>query len=213
MAAAVVASMKQSSRTIPLVWRRKPVGTPRSMSLFPSLSRIIRRRPSKSTKAGDNNNTSSSDLQQKQNNSAVQQRFTFTPRPSAIKISPFGFVGSLSPMRTMRQMVDAMDRVFEDTFAFPGTSTGDIRTPWDVKEDEAGLKMRFDMPGLSKEEVKSKEGGEGWRRSGSRVYEMRVALPEECVKEKVKAEFKNGVLIVDVPKINVERKVTEVEVQ
>ncbi|XP_028549369.1 26.7 kDa heat shock protein, chloroplastic [Dendrobium catenatum] len=136
-------------------------------------------------------------------------------------------------MRTMRQMVDAMDRVFEDTFAFPGTSTGDIRTPWDVKEDEAGLKMRFDMPGLSKEEVKvfveddvlvirseqreengeSKEGGEGWRRSGSRVYEMRVALPEECVKEKVKAEFKNGVLIVDVPKINVERKVTEVEVQ
>ncbi|KAL0923599.1 hypothetical protein M5K25_007660 [Dendrobium thyrsiflorum] len=231
MAAAVVASMKQSSRTIPLVWRRKPVSTPRSMSLFPSLSRIIRRRPSKSTKAGDNNNTSSRDLQQKQNNSAIQQRFT--PRPSALEISPFGFVGSLSPMRTMWQMLDAMDRVFEDTFAFPGTSTGDIRTPWDIKEDEEELKMRFDMPGLSKEEVKvlveddvlvirsqqreengeSKEGEEGWRRSSSRVYDMRVVLPEECVKEKVKAEFKNGVLIVTVPKIKVERKVTEVEVQ
>lgn len=135
-------------------------------------------------------------------------------------------------MRTMWQMLDTMNRLFEDSFAFPGTSTGEIRMPKDIKEDEKELKMRFDMPGLSKEEVKvcveddvlvirsqqreengeGNEREEGWRRRSSRVYDMRVVLPEECKKEKVKAEFENGVLIVTIPKMKAERNVIEVEV-
>lgn len=41
--------------------------------------------------------------------------------------------------------------IFEDTMVFPGRNSnrtgGEIRAPWDIK-------MRFDMPGLSKDDVK-----------------------------------------------------------
>jgi len=72
-----------------------------------------------------------------------------------------GLVDPFSPMRTMRQMLDTMDRLFDDAFMFPTSSRGtsrdnslSVRTPWDVMENEKEFKMRFDMPGLSKEDVK-----------------------------------------------------------
>lgn len=142
-------------------------------------------------------------------------------------------------MRTMRQMLDTMDRMFEDAMTFPGSTrngTGEIRAPWDIIEDEKEIKMRFDMPGMSKEEVKvsveddmlvikgehkAEEGeGEGeegkdswWRGKSESNYDMRMVLPDNCEKDKVKAELKNGVLLVSVPKTKVDRKVTDVEIQ
>ncbi|KAM0935043.1 putative Heat shock protein [Dioscorea sansibarensis] len=152
------------------------------------------------------------------------------PRRSTLDISPFGLVDPLSPMKTMRQMLDTMDRLFEDAVTFPGSigmsGAGEIRTPWDVTEDEKEVKMRFDMPGLSKEEVKvsveenvlvitgqHKEGegeAEPWWRSRS-SYDMRLLLPDECEKENVKAELRNGVLLVTVPKTKVDKKVIDVQ--
>lgn len=149
----------------------------------------------------------------------------------------------MSPMRTMRQMLDTMDRLFDDSMGFPMSSrrssspaaTGEVRLPWDIVEDEKEVKMRFDMPGLDKDEVKvmveddtlvirgehRKEdgaaegsGGDGWWKERSvSAYDMRMALPEECDKSKVRAELKNGVLLVSVPKTEVERKVIDVHVQ
>lgn len=208
------------------------------------------------TAAADENKENTS-LQVKQEPSAVEPR---APRRSVFEISPFGkpalssttsfflqlkpntlflssvtgLVDSMSPMRTMRQMLDTMDRIFEDAFAFPGKTEGEIRTPWDIKENENEVKIRYDMPGLSKEEVKvsleddvlviksqhRKETGEGeegdggwWRGSSASEYNIRLALPDGCEKEKVKAELKNGVLLVTVPKAKVERKVLDVEIQ
>lgn len=171
--------------------------------------------------------------------SAVERR----PRRPALEISPFGLVDPLSPMRTMRQMLETVDRMFEEAMAFPGTATGratvagggEVRTPWDVREEEGAVKMRFDMPGLSREEVKvsveddvlvirgehkKEEGGnkkegaeeEWWRRSASN-YSMRLLLPDNCEKDKISAELKNGVLMVTVPKGKVERKVIDVKIQ
>ncbi|KAG1355334.1 putative Small heat shock protein, chloroplastic [Cocos nucifera] len=135
----------------------------------------------------------------------------------------------------MRQMLDTMDRIFEDAMSFPGsgrTSVGEIRAPWDIMEDENEVKMRFDMPGLSKEEVKvsveddllvikgehreeegSKEEDSWWRGRSMSSYATRMLLPDNCDKDKVKAELKNGVLLVTIPKTKVERKVIDVEVQ
>ncbi|XP_039121542.1 small heat shock protein, chloroplastic isoform X1 [Dioscorea cayenensis subsp. rotundata] len=165
----------------------------------------------------------------KQKGTAPERR----PRPSTLDISPFGLVDPMSPMKTMRRMLDTMDRLFEDVVTFPGSigmsGAGEIRTPWDVTEDETEVKMRFDMPGLSKEEVKvsvedkvlvitgqHKEGegeAESWWRSRS-SYDMRLLLPDECEKENVKAELRNGVLLVTVPKINKgDKKVIDVQVQ
>lgn len=131
-------------------------------------------------------------------------------------------------------MLDTMDRIFEDALAFPGSAIGETRSPWDIREDEQEVKMRFDMPGLTKEEVKvtveddvlvirsqhkedvgeGKEGDDGWwRGSSASSYDMRLVLPDEAEKDQVKAEFKNGVLLVTVPKRKVERHVVDVEIK
>ncbi|XP_074284540.1 small heat shock protein, chloroplastic [Silene latifolia] len=156
----------------------------------------------------------------------VQQR---RPRMTALDVSPFGLIDSLSPMRTMRQMLDTMDRLFEDAMTMPG-GTNEVRAPWDVKEDENEIKMRFDMPGLDKEDIKisvedrvlvikgehkNEETGENesWGRRSFSSYNTKLQLPENCEMDKIKAELKNGVLYISVPKVKVERKVVDVQIQ
>ncbi|KAE8785539.1 26 kda heat shock protein [Hordeum vulgare] len=156
-----------------------------------------------------------------------------------------GLVDPMSPMRTMKQMLDTMDRLFDDAVGFPtarrspAAAAGEMpRMPWDIMEDDKEVKMRFDMPGLSREEVKvmveddalvirgehKKEAGEGqgeaagdgdgwWKERSVSSYDMRLALPDECDKSQVRAELKNGVLLVSVPKRETERKVIDVQVQ
>ncbi|KAH0456895.1 hypothetical protein IEQ34_014802 [Dendrobium chrysotoxum] len=210
---------------------RQTARFPRSAALFPSLSRMIRRRSVMATATDASKENTSLEVQVKQDASALQPR---APRRSVFDISPFGLVDSLSPVRTMRQVLDTMDRIFEDAFTFPGTTAGEIRAPWDIKEDDKEVKIRYDLPGLSKEEVKvsleddvlviksqhkeetgeKKEGEDGWwRGSSTSAYNIRLVLPDECEKDKVKAELKNGVLLVTVPKSKVERKVIDVEIQ
>ncbi|KAH9611780.1 hypothetical protein KSS87_011694 [Heliosperma pusillum] len=168
-----------------------------------------------------------SNTNQNQNQGAVvQQR---RPQMTAFDVSPFGLIDSLSPMRTMRQMLDTMDRLFEDAMTMPG-GTNEVRAPWDVKEDEAEIKMRFDMPGLDKEDVKvsvegrvlvikgehkAEESGENesWGRRSFSSYSTKLQLPGNCELDKIKAELKNGVLYISVPKVKVERKVVDVQIQ
>lgn len=142
-----------------------------------------------------------------------------------------GILDPLSPMRTMKQMLDSVDRLFEDALTFPGSNrpVGEIRSPWDIKEDEKELKMRFDMPGLSKEELKvyveddilvikgehkqEKEGGEeSWSSRSLSSYNMRLLLPDSCEKDKIKADLKNGVLFISIPKREIEHKVIDIQI-
>ncbi|KAL9240575.1 hypothetical protein vseg_014777 [Gypsophila vaccaria] len=165
-------------------------------------------------------------------NQGAAQAIERRPRRSALDISPFGLIDSLSPMRTMRQMLDTMDRLFEDAMTMPG-STVEVRPPWDVMEDDHEFKMRFDMPGLSREDVKvmvedrvlvikgehkKEESSENnsdssWGKRSYSSYDTRLKLPENCEVDKVKAELKNGVLHVSVPKVKVERKVIDVQIE
>ncbi|KAL5737053.1 hypothetical protein ACOSQ2_031841 [Xanthoceras sorbifolium] len=143
-----------------------------------------------------------------------------------------GLLDPLSPMRTMRQMLDTMDRLFEDAMRSQEAKIARylrrcllcgsvVRAPWDIKDDENEIKMQFDMPGLSKEDVMvsveddvlgSSGDHDFWSRSVS-SYDTRLQLPENCEKNNIKAELKNGVLYISFPKTKVERQVIDVQIR
>lgn len=93
-----------------------------------------------------------------------------------------------------------------------------IRRACDAKETGEGLQLRWDMPGLGKEDVKvyveentlvikgevqkEAEGEECERRLSTRID-----LPEKLYKTgEIKAEMKNGVLKVLIPKVKEEER-------
>ncbi|KAK4403489.1 Heat shock protein, mitochondrial [Sesamum angolense] len=134
-------------------------------------------------------------------------------RPDRRVFSPFaGVFDPFSTRSSLSQILNMMDQFMES----PVTSS--IRRNWDARETADGLHLRMDMPGLDKEDVKvSVEQntliikGEGKKEfeeeEHGRRYTSRIDLPEKLYKtNEIKAEMKNGVLKVFVPKIKEEER-------
>ncbi|XP_043703823.1 23.6 kDa heat shock protein, mitochondrial-like [Telopea speciosissima] len=100
-----------------------------------------------------------------------------------------------------------------------GTGAGGTRGGWDVIEEEKGLYIRIDMPGVGKEDVKvsveentmtiTGEGDKesGYRESGrrGRRYYNTIVIPMKLFKmDQIKAEMKNGVLTIVILKVKEE---------
>lgn len=116
-------------------------------------------------------------------------------------------------------MLNLMDQMLENPFVAASRGMGGgARRDFDVREDNEGLYIRVDMPGLGKEDVKvtveqdtlvirgeggeESEGGEEGRR-----YSSRIELPTKLYRtEEIKAEMKNGVLKILVPKFMAEER-------
>lgn len=108
-----------------------------------------------------------------------------------------------------------MDHPF---FSAPGGVGAAARRGWEARETEDALQLRVEMPGLGKEDVKVSveqntltikgEGGkEEGDEEGFQKYTSRIDLPEKLYRtDQIKAEMKNGVLKVVVPKVKEEER-------
>ncbi|XP_050265847.1 small heat shock protein, chloroplastic-like [Quercus robur] len=178
----------------------------RSISLAPSLSRSFNTNTQLS-KFDDHD-----DVDRRSDQSITRRR---GPAFFTDVFDPF------STTRSLSQVLNLMDQFIEDPFlaASRGVGAGSKRGSWDVKEDNDALYIRLDMPGLGKEDVtvSVEEStliikGEGEKLSeedeeSKRKYTSRLDLPPKLYKlDSIKAEMKNGVLKVLVPKIKEEEK-------
>lgn len=129
---------------------------------------------------------------------------------------------SLSPFRDLSQIQESFDRVFNDFMSLKktnGIQDFAFNPSCEIAEEENNYVLKFDLPGVSKDQVKveadkgqltvSAERKEEKRsetkkkhlselRYGS--YTRSFALPGTVDEKKVEARFENGVLTVTVPK-------------
>ncbi|KAJ4835557.1 hypothetical protein Tsubulata_049906 [Turnera subulata] len=135
----------------------------------------------------------------------------------------------LAPASSLSQVLNLMDQFMDNPFSATARRGGAAgsRRGIDVKEDENGVYVRMDMPGLGREDVKitveqntlvirgegpKEESGE--EEGGGRRYSSRLDLPPNVFKlDEIKAEMKNGVLKLVVPKVEEKKDVIEVKVQ
>lgn len=159
--------------------------------------------------------------------------------------------------RTVQEMMETMERMMEDPFAFstlewpssplPSEGVGGYRrrgrAPWEIKECESEYKMRFDMPGMNKEDVKvwveekmlvvkaekaqkkkqeneivelqqeKQQEEEEWSAKSYGRYSSRIALPDNVQFENIKAEVKDGMLYITIPKATSYSNILDIQVQ
>ncbi|KAG0476706.1 hypothetical protein HPP92_013547 [Vanilla planifolia] len=143
--------------------------------------------------------------------------------------------------RTVQQMIDTMERIMEDPFTSEreAAAAGGLngyrrggRTPWEIREVDGVYKMRFDIPGMTKTDARvwvedgmlvikaekqqsstEDEKEEEWPATSFGRYGSRIALPESVVVEEIRAEVRDGVLYVTVPKAEPKSNVVDVNVQ
>ncbi|GAB4857096.1 Small heat shock protein, chloroplastic [Ancistrocladus abbreviatus] len=119
-----------------------------------------------------------------------------------------------SPSRSVSQLMNLMDQLMDNPFTSTQRGMGiGGRRGWDIKEDENALYLRMDVPGLGREDVKVyvEENtliikGEGEKETedeqSRRRYSTRIGLTPNLYKiDGIKAEMKNGVLKVVIPRV------------
>lgn len=154
--------------------------------------------------------------------------------------SPISLIDHWDPFslstRSLKQMMKAMERVLSEA---PTTTMSLLepsymmRVPWDAVEDDECYKVRIDLLGFNKEEVKVQvEDGDlivnaehireeenqqqekkWWSTRTHGKYYTRIALPESVEATKVTAKLSNGVLEVWIPKIKMEKQVLDVKLE
>lgn len=156
-------------------------------------------------------------------------------------------------MRTMERIVDEDDDdrrplVVPAAMVSPTVQRADSaatayrrgRTPWEIKERAGDYLVRFDMPGMTREDVRvsvqdqtmvvvaekaekqgeahgengKEEEEEAWPAASYGRYRTRVELPENVDVEKIAAEVRDGVLYLNIPKVSPSGgKVVSIQVQ
>ena len=135
---------------------------------------------------------------------------------------PFEMALERRPVRSLTDLQQDMNRLFENVFGQPMTASGErTLTPrcdvWETKDD---LVVAFELPGVNEKEVGVSITGDlltlrGERRWADaaqeatyhhveRVYgkfERSIQVPMPVQADKVKASYREGVLTVTLPKV------------
>jgi len=131
-----------------------------------------------------------------------------------------------SPARQLVRLSDAMDRMFDETWARPfGRSEREFRLPLDVYTTPSEIVLTANVPGLKPEEVEVTLEGDTLTLRGEfkppmenvdyifqeRPYDkfsrtLTINVPVDH--EKVEAAFENGVLTITLPKAEAARPKT-----
>ncbi|XP_021906363.1 26.5 kDa heat shock protein, mitochondrial [Carica papaya] len=115
------------------------------------------------------------------------------------------------------QATENINRLFENMNLSPSQLMGRI------KEQDDRYILRYDMPGLTKEDVKitiddgvlsikgehkEEEGSneEHWSSTSYGYYDTKLSLPDDAKADEIKAELKDGVLTVMVPRTEKPKK-------
>lgn len=134
------------------------------------------------------------------------------------------------PFYPLRSLGFGLDQLFDNPFLSSSRGTGDAvrggsRKPWDATEDKDALYVRVDMPGLGKEDlniyaednalvIKGESLPDAEFDGSGRKYSRRIELPAKVYKlDQIKAQMKNGVLKVIVPKFTEEEVKNVINVQ
>jgi HSP20 family protein len=151
--------------------------------------------------------------------------------------SPSRDLFGLNPFSMFRRLSEEMDRAFASTFGLSrefgerGWERGVWSPAIEVREHNHNVEISAELPGMTKDEVKvecTEEGvileGEKRReheqeeagihrseRSYGHFYRL-IPLPEGAESDKAKAEFKNGILTVQVPISEQKRKGRQIQI-
>ncbi|CAL5202226.1 unnamed protein product [Lathyrus oleraceus] len=173
-----------------------------------------------------------------------------SPKMKVSQASPRVLLNQFPVARTVQQM-DTVDRIVEDPLVYNDGSRWIVvendeqnkrKFPWLIKEGHKDYKIRFNMPGMNKNDVKvwieekmlvvkaekvateqhegqAKSDGElseeheDWPTNSYGRYNHRISLPENIEFEKIKAQVKDGVLYITIPKAKASAKVIGIDVQ
>ena len=136
------------------------------------------------------------------------------------------------PMNVFDDMDTMIHSFFNTDWNFPVRDTGNWSPAVDVKETDNSFVLTTDIPGLTKKDIKINVANGKLSISGERTYETdqendnyhyrerrfgtfdrSFNLPDTVDEEKISASFKNGILIVALPKhANILPKEREIKV-
>ena len=144
------------------------------------------------------------------------------------------YLATHRPMRNLFNFHNQMEKVFGDFFASHNDESDTERTSWmptvDISEMENGFEIRAELPGVSEndvnvsvtdnrltikgekrqeEETEEKNYHRVERRYGS--FQRSFTLPRHVDSDGIKAQFTDGVLTLEIPKVEV-AKPTEIPI-
>jgi len=130
------------------------------------------------------------------------------------------FLSRWEPFRDMLSLRADMDRLFKSLFGeIPEEREGFWAPVMDIEEDNDNVMVRAEIPGMKKEDIKVSVRNNVLTISGERKQEKEmknktyhrveryygkfsrtITLPSEVETDKIKASYKDGVLMVTLPK-------------